>query len=74
MAALRANLSSRFDVQTPGSFDAHRALLPLFESGDYAAFERLMTSRITNLGLPHARALHLKHARGHFFPLHGREP
>ncbi|OAF06994.1 hypothetical protein AYJ54_18205 [Bradyrhizobium centrolobii] len=66
MAALRANPSSPFDVQTPASFDAHRALLPLLESGNFAAFETLMTSRITNSGLPHARALQVKHVRGRF--------
>ena len=57
VAALRTNLSAPFDVQTPASFDEHRKLLRLFEHGEFAAFEQLMTSHIANSGLTYARAL-----------------
>jgi DNA-binding GntR family transcriptional regulator len=57
VAALRTNLSSPIDVQTPASFDEHRMLLRLFERGDFAAFEKLMTSHVSNSGLTYARAL-----------------
>jgi DNA-binding GntR family transcriptional regulator len=45
------------DVQTPASFDEHRKLLRLFERGEFAAFEKLMTSHIASSGLTYARAL-----------------
>ena len=57
VAALRTNLSAPVDVQTPASFDEHRKLLHLFERGELAAFETLMTSHIANSGLTYARAL-----------------
>jgi DNA-binding GntR family transcriptional regulator len=57
VAALRTNLSSPIDIQTPASFDEHRMLLRLFERGEFAAFETLMTSHIANSGLTYAQAL-----------------
>ena len=57
IAALRTNLSSPVDVQTPASFEEHGTLLRLFERGEFAAFETLMTSHIANSGLTYARAL-----------------
>ena len=57
VAALRTNLSSPIDVQTPASFDEHRTLLRLFEHGELAAFATLMTSHITNSGRTYAEAL-----------------
>ena len=57
VAALRTNLSSPVDVQTPASFDEHCTLLRLFELGDFAAFETLMTSHINNSGITYAKAL-----------------
>jgi DNA-binding GntR family transcriptional regulator len=57
VAALRTNLSAPIDVQTPASFDEHRKLFQLFERGEFAAFEALMTSHIANSGLTYARAL-----------------
>jgi len=57
VAALRTNLTSPVDVQTPASFEEHRTLLRLFERGEFAAFEALMTSHIVNSGRTYARAL-----------------
>lgn len=57
VAALRTNLSSPVDVQTPASFKEHSTLLRLFERGEFAAFEALMTSHINNSGRTYAQAL-----------------
>jgi DNA-binding GntR family transcriptional regulator len=57
VAALRTNLSSPIDVQTPESFDQHRELLDLFERGKFEGFTKLMTLHITNSGHAYARAL-----------------
>ena len=57
VAALRINLSSPLDVQTPASFDQHRELLDLFERGKFGEFAELMTSHITSSGHAYARAL-----------------
>jgi DNA-binding GntR family transcriptional regulator len=57
VAALRTNLSSPLDVQTPASFDQHRELLDLFERGKFEGFTKLMTVHITNSGHAYARAL-----------------
>lgn len=57
VAALRTNLSSPVDVQTPSSFDQHRELLDLFERGKFEGFTKLMTLHITNSGHAYARAL-----------------
>jgi DNA-binding GntR family transcriptional regulator len=57
IAALRTNLSSPLDVQTPASFDQHRELLDLFERGKFEGFTKLMTLHITNSGHAYARAL-----------------
>jgi len=57
VAALRTNLTSPIDVRTRTSFDEHRKLLDLFTRGDFAAFERLMTTHITNSGVVYAKAL-----------------
>jgi DNA-binding GntR family transcriptional regulator len=57
VAALRTSLTSPVDVQTPASFEEHRTLLRLFERGELAAFETLLTSHILNSGLTYARAL-----------------
>jgi DNA-binding GntR family transcriptional regulator len=57
VAALRTNLSSPLDVQTPASFDQHRELLDLFERGKFEGFTKLMTLHITSSGHAYARAL-----------------
>ena len=57
IAALRTNLSSPIDVQTPASFDQHRELLDLFERGKFEGFTKLMTLHISNSGHAYARAL-----------------
>lgn len=57
VAALRTNLSSPLDVQTPASFDQHRELLDLFERGKFEGFTKLMIVHITNSGHAYARAL-----------------
>ncbi len=57
VAALRTNLTSPIDVRTRSSFDEHRKLLDLFARGEFAAFEALMTTHITNSGLVYAKAL-----------------
>jgi DNA-binding GntR family transcriptional regulator len=57
VAALRTNLSSPIDVQTPASFDQHRELLDLFERGKFAEFAELMNLHITNSGHAYAQAL-----------------
>lgn len=57
VAALRTNLSSPIDVQTPESFDQHRELLDLFERGKFEGFTKLMTLHIANSGHAYARAL-----------------
>lgn len=57
VAALRTNLSAPIDVQTPASFDEHCTLLQLFERGEFTAFEKLMTSHITNSGRTYAQSL-----------------
>lgn len=57
VAALRTNLSSPIDIQTPASFDQHRELLDLFERGKFEGFAKLMTLHITNSGHAYARAL-----------------
>ena len=57
IAALRTNLSSPLDVQTPASFDQHCELLDLFERGKFEGFTKLMTVHITNSGHAYARAL-----------------
>jgi DNA-binding GntR family transcriptional regulator len=59
LAALRTNLSAPIDVQTPESFEQHRSLLRLFETGDFTGFEKLMTTHITSSGQTYARALKL---------------
>jgi len=57
VAALRTNLSSPIDIQTPASFDQHRKLLQLFEDGKFGEFAKLMTVHITSSGHAYARAL-----------------
>jgi DNA-binding GntR family transcriptional regulator len=57
IAALRTNLSSPIDIQTPASFDQHRKLLQMFEDGKFAEFAELMTVHITSSGHAYARAL-----------------
>jgi len=57
VAALRTNLSSPIDIQTPASFDQHRQMLHLFEQGKFDEFAELMTLHITNSGHAYARAL-----------------
>lgn len=57
VAALRTNLTSPIDVRTRTSFDEHRKLLDLFARGEFAAFESLMTTHITNSGVVYAKAL-----------------
>jgi DNA-binding GntR family transcriptional regulator len=57
VAALRTNLSSPIDVQTPASFDQHRELSDLFERGKFAEFAELMNLHITNSGHAYAQAL-----------------
>jgi len=57
VAALRTNLSSPIDIQTPASFDQHRKLLQLFEDGKFGEFAKLMTAHITSSGHAYARAL-----------------
>ena len=57
VAALRTNLTSPIDVQTPASFEEHRRLLHLFECGDLAGFATLMTTHIANSGRTYARTL-----------------
>ena len=57
VAALRTNLSSPIDVQTPASFDQHRELLDLFKRGKFAEFAELMNLHITNSGHAYAQAL-----------------
>ena len=57
VAALRTNLSSPIDIQTPASFDQHRQMLHLFAQGKFGAFAELMTLHITNSGHAYARAL-----------------
>jgi len=57
VAALRTNLTSPIDVRTRSSFDEHRKLLDLFARGEFAAFEALMTTHITNSGVVYAKAL-----------------
>jgi DNA-binding GntR family transcriptional regulator len=57
VAALRTNLSSPIDIQTPASFDQHRKLLQMFEDGKFAEFAELMTVHITSSGHAYARAL-----------------
>lgn len=57
VAALRTNLSSPIDVQTPASFDEHRTILRLFEHGEFAALETLLRSHIANSGRTYARTL-----------------
>ena len=59
VAALRTNLTSPIDVQTPASFEEHRKLLRLFARGEFEAYEKLMTSHIANSGLTYARALEI---------------
>jgi len=43
--------------RTRTSFDEHRRLLDLFARGEFAAFEELMTTHITNSGVVYAKAL-----------------
>jgi DNA-binding GntR family transcriptional regulator len=57
VAALRTNLSSPIDVQTPRSFEEHRAILGFFQAGDFPSFTSLMTSHIANSGQTYAKAL-----------------
>ncbi|WNJ91524.1 GntR family transcriptional regulator [Bosea sp. 685] len=57
VAALRTNLSSPIDVQTPRSFEEHRAILGFFQAGDFASFTSLMTAHIANSGETYAKAL-----------------
>ena len=57
IAALRTNLSSPIDVQTPASFDQRRELLDLFKRGKLEGFTKLMTLHISNSGHAYARAL-----------------
>jgi DNA-binding GntR family transcriptional regulator len=57
VAALRTNLTSPIDVRTRTSFDEHRRLLDLFARGEFADFEKLMTTHITNSGVVYAKAL-----------------
>jgi DNA-binding GntR family transcriptional regulator len=60
VAALRTNLSAPIDVRTPVSFEQHRDFLRHFESGDFEAFEKLMTSHILGSGETYVKALQLK--------------
>jgi DNA-binding GntR family transcriptional regulator len=57
VAALRTNLSSPIDIQTPASFDQHRKLLQMFEDGKFGEFAELMIVHITSSGHAYARAL-----------------
>ncbi|MDR6869341.1 DNA-binding GntR family transcriptional regulator [Bosea sp. BE125] len=57
VAALRTNLSSPIDVQTPLSFEEHRSILGFFQAGDFAGFTSLMTAHIANSGRTYAKAL-----------------
>jgi DNA-binding GntR family transcriptional regulator len=57
VAALRTNLSSPIDIQTPASFDEHRTILRLFERGEFTTLGILMTSHIANSGRTYAQAL-----------------
>ena len=57
VAALRTNLSSPVDVMTPRSYQEHRRLLDLFDSGDFAAYEALMTAHIQGSGRTYVTAL-----------------
>ena len=57
VAALRTNLTSPIDVQTPASFNEHRNLLDLFERRDFVGFAALMTRHINNSGRTYAEAL-----------------
>jgi DNA-binding GntR family transcriptional regulator len=59
VAALRTNLTSPIDVRTRTSFDEHRKLLDFFARGEFAAYEALMTTHITNSGVAYAKALKL---------------
>jgi len=59
VAALRTNLTSPVDVQTPASFEEHRKLLRLFDAGDFAGLERQLTSHISNSGKTYAQALQM---------------
>jgi DNA-binding GntR family transcriptional regulator len=60
VAALRTNLSAPIDVQTPVSFEQHRDFMRHFASGDFEAFETLMTSHILGSGETYIKALQLK--------------
>ncbi len=59
VAALRTNLTSPIDVQSPASFEEHRKLLQLFARGEFEAYGKLMTKHIANSGLTYARALEI---------------
>lgn len=57
VAALRTNLSSPIDVQTPRSFEEHRAILEFFRAGDFSSLAALITAHITGSGQTYAKAL-----------------
>lgn len=57
VAALRTNLSAPIDVQTPRSFEEHRAILESFRAGDFSRLATLMTAHVTGSGQTYARAL-----------------
>jgi DNA-binding GntR family transcriptional regulator len=57
VAALRTNLSSPIDVQTPMSFQEHGKLVMSFAQGDFAALESLLTTHIGNSGRTYTQAL-----------------
>jgi DNA-binding GntR family transcriptional regulator len=57
VAALRTNLSSPIDIQTPASFDQHRKLLQMFKDGKFGEFAELMIVHIASSGHAYARAL-----------------
>ncbi|PZO01329.1 MAG: GntR family transcriptional regulator [Hyphomicrobiales bacterium] len=57
IAALRTNLSAPIDVQTPRSFEEHRSLLRLFQAGDFAGLEALMSSHINGSSQTYVNAL-----------------
>jgi DNA-binding GntR family transcriptional regulator len=59
VAALRTNYSAPIDVQTPRSFEDHRAFVELFENGDFEAFDRLMQTHVTGTAKTYAEALRL---------------
>jgi DNA-binding GntR family transcriptional regulator len=57
VAALRTNLSAPIDVQTPTSFQEHGKLMAVFEQGDFAALEILLSTHIGNSGRTYTKVL-----------------